>query len=475
MKAAVAAVAIFLTGCVYYNGLWRAERFASEARRLEERGRAAEARVAWARARVKAESVLSRHPSSRWADDALVLKGEGLAGIGACDAGAAVLEEARRTVQGQALLERASLAGAACALRGGNPVAAVSLLANVVGSADGGRRDRAALLMGDAALARGDGPGALEWYARSPLPAAAFARARALLALGRHADLLDALSDLGRRPATAPGWAELLGAVARATGADTASLALDRLLSTGASRLPAGEQGRLLLEDGDRLRAAGRLDAAATRYAAVNRLVPDSAEGALAVVRRVRARAGQAGDTAALRLALAELGPEPSGGAGPGTAERRALAAVLTRVLDARAGPAARFHAAELARDSLGARDLARLLFLDLARRRPESVFAPKGLVAALALDAEPRDSILGVLNSAYASSPYTLALAGVATPAYAVLEDSLARAAGITTRPARVTGSRVAPPVTGPRGPALDEAPAPPARRERRAREPEP
>ena len=66
-----------LSGCAYYNAMWSAERFAKQAQRLESRGQDAEARQQWARAAVKAESVIARHPRSRWADDALVLQAEG--------------------------------------------------------------------------------------------------------------------------------------------------------------------------------------------------------------------------------------------------------------------------------------------------------------------------------------------------------------------------------------------------------------
>ena len=58
--ACVVGLALTVSGCAYYNAMWTAERFAKDARRLEASGREPEARTQWARAAVKAESVLAR-------------------------------------------------------------------------------------------------------------------------------------------------------------------------------------------------------------------------------------------------------------------------------------------------------------------------------------------------------------------------------------------------------------------------------
>src|SRR6185436_15265363 len=101
-RAAVAPVltllALSAAGCAYYNAMWSAEHYARDARRLEARGQETEARTQWSRAALKAESVLVRHPGSRWADDALVLRGEGLARAGACASAAAPIAKALSTV-----------------------------------------------------------------------------------------------------------------------------------------------------------------------------------------------------------------------------------------------------------------------------------------------------------------------------------------------------------------------------------------
>ena len=58
--------ASLLGACAYYNGLYNANRLASDARRAEREGRAGEARSLWAQAAVKAESVATRYPDSKY-------------------------------------------------------------------------------------------------------------------------------------------------------------------------------------------------------------------------------------------------------------------------------------------------------------------------------------------------------------------------------------------------------------------------
>src|SRR5213593_4831697 len=135
-------------GCVYYNAMWSAEQLAKHARQAEERGGSLDARSYWAKAALKAESVVARHPRSRWAEPALVLQGEGLAKSGACDRATSPLETALRAARSEALRERAALALAECALAANAPGAAAPHLVEVTRSRDAGRRSQAALLAG---------------------------------------------------------------------------------------------------------------------------------------------------------------------------------------------------------------------------------------------------------------------------------------------------------------------------------------
>ncbi len=458
----LAALQLALAGavsCVYYNAMWSAERFAREARKAEARGSALEARSWWARAAGKAESVVTRHPKSRWAEPALVLQGEGLARSGACDRAGTPLALALRTARNGTLRERAALAAAECALDADDPAEAQRRLADVTASRDPGRRSRAAFLAGRAAQRAGAYASAAEWYRRSAEAAAGSARARVLLAAGRDPEAIALVDTLTRAGFREGDWAPLLDDLARAAGPDAASGALDSLLAR--RRVPAGARARLLLADGDRLVATRRAEAAGARYAAVSDLVPDSIEGQQARVRRIRALAARADSLPDLVAVSAELSRLTRGeGGGAAAGEARALEGLLRRVLDlGDLEEGSDFRAAELARDSLGALRLAGGLFLRFARERSRSIFAPKALVAAAALLPEVRDSLVAELAGRYPASPYTLALRGDASPAFAAAEDSLARALGLDiaapAEPVRI--SRVAPPVPGPRGPALD------------------
>src|SRR5205807_3858664 len=88
----------------------------------------------------------------------------------------------------------------------------------------------------------------------------------------------------------------------------------------------------------------------------------------------------------------------------------------------------------------------------------PASLFAPKAIIAALPLLPEATDSLRAHLDSAYAASPYTLALRGEPSPAYAAAEDSLAVALGMQVlAPTIGMAIHVAAPTPGPRGPAFE------------------
>jgi len=453
----VVAAALPGSGCVYYNAMWSAEHSAHQARQLDAHDRSAEAGGYWSEAEAKAESVVARHPKSGWADAALTLEGESQVRMGNCSAAAAPLGRVLARSPDSTLRERATLLVAECGLAAGNPVAAAAQLEPLTSSRDAGRRSRAAYLLAQAALSRGDPSGAAVWLARSREPDAQRARARALLVANRTAEAERLLDSLASGNLRADQWQLLLDTVAVRAGNAAASRTLARVLAR--VRLGAGARGRLLLADGSRWFAAGELDSAATRFAAIAALVPDSVEGARArvLLLRVRgARADSLADLAAVRGDLSRLQQGSAGGLVQ--SEVRALEDVLRAVLVEGDSEPTEFRAAEYARDSLHTPRLAGRLFVAFARRHDASLFAPKALVAALPYAGEERDSILGALDSTYGSSPYTLALRGELSPAFQAAEDSLASALGLV--PVDVGAAwtnRVGLPASGPRGPLLD------------------
>ena len=181
---------------------------------------------------------------------------------------------------------------------------------------------------------------------------------------------------------------------------------------------------------------------------------PGAAGRALIAAQRARiARATSQAELAPVTLELNRLLHTVAG-----TEEASHQVELLTALAAMPATAAGRFRAAELARDSLQVPVLAGHLFLDAAADST-SLFAPKALIAALTLLPERRDSIMAVLGSRYAASPYTRAFRGEASVAYVAAEDSLARALGVATAAGAsvtVVNSRAGVPVPGPRGPQL-------------------
>jgi hypothetical protein len=86
------------------------------------------------------------------------------------------------------------------------------------------------------------------------------------------------------------------------------------------------------------------------------------------------------------------------------------------------------FAAAELARDELGARQLAERLFLTYAEVAPQTVWAGKALLAALALRRDGDPQLQQRLES-WSENPYVSAVRGqVDAEAFARAEERLAR-----------------------------------------------
>jgi len=477
--AALAAGALWAgSGCVYYNGMYNAERAAAEAERFERQGRTAEARDRWQRAIVHAESVAVRHPRSRWAADALLLRGRGLVQLQRFNDASTVLESATRSA-------RPGLQQAQAYVLLGQAYLAVGRLVNATGVLDTALSLEQRQVLAEALLFRGRVRLALEqpWAALADLtasedPRAAFDRARTLLVLrdtSAAAAQLDSL--VGVRPFGERAWREALDGLG-ALGAVASASRLAGLLGARAE-LTRGEQARLLLDDGDRLLDAGDAPAAQARYRAAAQTAADSVEGRLATVRGIRlALVAAQGDAdleeAARRFTqLAADGGAPAREAQPSL---RVLGRMAQLAQDDVAPDAGWFLRAELIRDSLRARGLAARAFAAMGERYPGSPWTPKALLAAIAADHPAADSLRAVLDARYADSPYRRAAAGAASPAeagaYRALEDSLLRFAvlgvperGAERRPATrdADPSGDLPPV---RRPAPDAPPPRPAQR---------
>ena len=446
-------------GCVYYNGLWSAHRFASDAREQELAGRPEAAMASWFQAAVAAESVAAHHPHSGWLPDALATAAEGLVGGRDCVAAIPYLNRIPTVTTDAAILERAALSRATCALDDGDLEGTEALARPVLASRDGDRRNRAALLVGRAASREGRFDEAAAMLGRSPERAAGVERVRALVDGGR-VEWADALCDtLVRRRPLEEDWDSLFIAFARTAGPAVTSRIVGRVVPQ--ARLSAGARARLYLSDGFRLLQSGDAEAADHRFLEASAAAPDSGEVVRAQVARLWARVAQSRNLDSIPAITAELSPLVARGAA--VEEARRLQGVLSEIIkDPDTSVTGAFHSGEIARDSLYAHSLAAALLLGFARREPGSVFAPKAIVAAIPLAPDRADSLTQELGARYASSPYSLALRGAPSPGFDAAEDSLARLFGIRKPvPAVPASSRFfatwTPPQTGKRGPLLD------------------
>ncbi|HSM17086.1 MAG TPA: hypothetical protein VK845_08855 [Gemmatimonadales bacterium] len=107
----VAALTLLMAGagCAYYNGMYNANRLAREAEKAEREGRAFQSDGLWAQAAVRAESVLVRHPGSKWADDAMLLRGKAYKKRNDCPSAIPSLQDAIFSSRDSALVTDAAL------------------------------------------------------------------------------------------------------------------------------------------------------------------------------------------------------------------------------------------------------------------------------------------------------------------------------------------------------------------------------
>ena len=456
-RALPAALTLLLGGCVYYNGLWNAHRYAHDARKQERGGQGDAAIQNWSLAAVEAESVAAHHPHSGWLPEALVTAGEGLAGSNECQSAVTTLDRAAPLTANTALLERIALVRSRCALRAEDYEAAEAYAEPVLNSRDRERREEAALFAGRGARGAGRLDTAVVLFGRSRRRDAGVEEFLTLVAAGRTGRADTLCDSLVARQPLETDWDSMFVALARAAGSAAASAVVGRVVPR--ARLTAGARARIYLDDGYRLLASEDVPSADARFVQAGDVASDSAEADVARVARLQARAARAESLDSLAAVSTDLAPLTQHGSGVGAARR--LQQILEQLGGKDSSVAGMFRRGELARDSLQAPPLAAALLIGFAQQHPTSLFAPKAIVAAIPLVPDRSDSLTHVLQGTYRTSPYTLALNGASSPGYTQAEDSLARLFGIRARQTRTAGlageMRWAAPPTGPRGPLLD------------------
>ncbi len=179
MRVALAVVLVLLGGCSYYNGMYRVDRLAGQARSAEREGRTFTATSLWGQVSVKAESALVRHPRSGWADRARLLQGTALARLRDCRGALSPLQ-AVMTGPDPVLAEEATVLVGTCQLTLGDPGSAATAFARLTGSRDSVRRNQALFYHGRALRMGGEYAAALVELEQSSLPRSRGERAAAL-------------------------------------------------------------------------------------------------------------------------------------------------------------------------------------------------------------------------------------------------------------------------------------------------------
>ncbi len=411
-----------LSACAYYNGVYNAKTELSAGERLARQGREAEAGSRYAVAAAKAETVLVRHPRSRWRPQALSIAARAAALSGDCtSAGPRLIEALALPALEPVERDRLLVARGVCEVREARPASALSLLEPLSTSGQSEVRPVAALWAARAAIALGDADrarrvlgaldaGAAHWeLAQASLGAHQYAAAESLLALrAARGDVRPELSPMlrtlwlaGRRDAVERLVAQYHAAGTRAND----KLSLHMLAAD------------LQIEAGLDARARGHLLAA-------RRLAVDSVADAEAVA----------------RLTLLSLAPlsrldDVSAAVRRGSVQGRASMIqrrlddnlLLAELLAGRADPsgASAYLAAEVARDSLRAPRLAYQLFRRIDQTLQGAVMAPRGLFAAAILAPDSATALHARLRERYPRSPWALALDGSSPGDHAAWEVS--------------------------------------------------
>jgi hypothetical protein len=368
-----------LGGCAYYNGIYNARQAERRGDALMRAGRSMEADSLHALAATRAESVLAHHTGSHWASQANLIAGWSWAMAARCDKAEPRLAAVReRSSERAAQLERATLALGVCRVRQGREAEARSLLAPLADLPDRQLAREASLWAALASVNLGEPDSARAYLRGADDARAEWEITRALLGRGEFAA---AESLLERRAAHRDFRPDLLGHLRVLWRAGRAAGVYRVVLRYDEARAPARDRARLHLLTGELALAAGQDSTARAHLATARRLARDT------LVAR----------EAGAHLTLAELADLESLVDAANVIDRgrdRAAGHLLQRRLEDNfllvrmlhdhddASGAALFLAAEVARDSLRAPMLARILF-DRVALLPRSPLSAKALAAA--------------------------------------------------------------------------------------------
>jgi len=417
-----------LGGCVYYNGMYNANRLARSARQAERDGRTLEANSLWGQVATKAESVMVRHPTSKYANQARLLRGIALAKLGQCAQALGPLTGVTASTAKSDVIEDAALAAGRCHLALGNSAAAEAAFGRLIQSRDPARQREARFQLARILRQSGQDRQALTVLQGLEDPHARSERMLALAGAGRLGDVLALTDSLFTPEDTTLRWDSLVVLLGEENPRAASSL-VERLRRRPGQRPEL--QARMLLDDGTRLT---RVDtaAAARRFRQVLALDgkgDPAARAALALVQLDLARVDHPAQLTPILDTLQKLAVRHdllSQEIGRIRAMVAEVDIASRTAADSARGDLRLFLAAETARDALAAPRLAETLFRQIPEYWPASPYAPKAILAAQSLNPAWMDSARTLLDERYWDSPYLATIRGDVTPEYRLLEDSL-------------------------------------------------
>ena len=429
--AGLLGVMLFASGCTYYNAIYNAERSYDEAEAHRRAGRDSLASRRYQDVVRKASRGYRGDPEGEWGDDALFLLGRARLRLGEIRAARAALEEAAQRSENAEMRLAVLVYLALAHVESGDLAAALPLVNRALGGLSvGPALAQAHLLRGQILLSQGQTDNGWSDLDRAPQ---LDARIRVEAALSRlrwaiHYDerpragealtLLLSYSEAGERLDT-------VVVLADRAAEEWGPAVVARLLSSAdTSRWGRVGRGRIALGRARLFHRAGDTAAAHAAAWAVARGVGVAA--AEARVQIARWRLEPAYDLAVLEAVEEILLPAEEHQGVARLLDALAVLADFTSV--GLTDPIAWFAAAEIARDDLEARALARGLFLAYANADPDDPWVPKALLAALAVTSDDVDRawLLGRLET-HSVSPYVLAARGAPAPGFEALEEELA------------------------------------------------
>lgn len=434
----LALVSLLLCGgCVYYNGMYNARKYTHEAEKAEREGRTLDASTAWGQVTVKAETLLARHPASRYAPAARVLMGRAYARLGDCTSARTALEPGLAMIRDSVLLLEGQLALARCYVKLDEPARAIGMYRQVLAHAPDTLQAVLQPELIRAVRFSGDYERGLE-LVDTTAPGLAGERMALLAGAGHFAEAQRLADSLATAGDTLAPWDSTAAAAGR-RDPRSASRIVDAMLRINGT--PADRRARWLLADGERL-APVDTSAAMARYRAAIETRPPEDVRSRARLAMLRLGLSHAATPGQLDSFVPELQQEAD--ASSLASDASVLLAAVQEILEVRdsvsaatpRGDLRTFLAGESARDVLRAPFLARAVLVSVADRWPASPYAAKALLAAHLL--APEDTALMVrIDSVYGASPYVLAMQGDDVPELRALEDSLGAFARSEVRPA--------------------------------------